>query len=114
MVAVERLTPLVLPECNPRTQPFEIIRLRMPAEGKHFHRQGMPGAEVGREFALVHHDDFPATDLGKDLLPEQRPSPALDQVELGIYFVGAYWGYGFHEDGVQSALEVARAIREER
>jgi hypothetical protein len=32
----------------------------------------------------------------------------------GIYFVGAYWGYGFHEDGVQSALEVARAIRDER
>jgi predicted NAD/FAD-binding protein len=32
----------------------------------------------------------------------------------GIYFVGAYWGYGFHEDGVQSALEVARAIRGER
>ena len=29
----------------------------------------------------------------------------------GIYFVGAYWGYGFHEDGVQSALEVARAIQ---
>ncbi len=32
----------------------------------------------------------------------------------GIYFVGAYWGYGFHEDGVQSALEVARAIRDVR
>ncbi len=32
----------------------------------------------------------------------------------GIYFAGAYWGYGFHEDGVQSALEVARAIRSER
>lgn len=29
----------------------------------------------------------------------------------GIYFAGAYWGYGFHEDGVQSGLEVARAIR---
>ena len=27
VVAVERLTPLVLPECDPRTQPFEIIRL---------------------------------------------------------------------------------------
>lgn len=24
------------------------------------------------------------------------------------YFCGAYWGYGFHEDGVQSGIEVAR------
>ncbi len=32
----------------------------------------------------------------------------------GIYFAGAYWGYGFHEDGVQSGLEVARAIQCER
>jgi hypothetical protein len=32
----------------------------------------------------------------------------------GIYFVGAYWGYGFHEDGVQSGLEVARSIEDER
>lgn len=26
------------------------------------------------------------------------------------YFCGAYWGYGFHEDGVNSALAVARAF----
>lgn len=26
------------------------------------------------------------------------------------WFCGAYWGYGFHEDGVQSALAVCRAI----
>ena len=26
------------------------------------------------------------------------------------HFVGAYWGYGFHEDGVQSAYRVARRI----
>ncbi len=32
----------------------------------------------------------------------------------GVHFAGAYWGYGFHEDGVQSALEVARAIGEGR
>jgi hypothetical protein len=32
----------------------------------------------------------------------------------GVYFAGAYWGYGFHEDGVQSALEVSRAIGAER
>jgi predicted NAD/FAD-binding protein len=24
------------------------------------------------------------------------------------YYAGAYWGYGFHEDGVNSALAVAR------
>jgi hypothetical protein len=26
------------------------------------------------------------------------------------FFCGAYWGYGFHEDGVRSGLAVARAI----
>ncbi len=29
------------------------------------------------------------------------------------FFCGAYWGYGFHEDGVQSALRVARHFEEE-
>jgi uncharacterized protein len=28
------------------------------------------------------------------------------------YFAGAYWGWGFHEDGVNSALRVARAFSE--
>lgn len=32
------------------------------------------------------------------------------QGRRGIYYAGAYWGYGFHEDGVQSGLEVATAI----
>ena len=26
------------------------------------------------------------------------------------YFCGAYWGYGFHEDGVVSALRVAKEL----
>ncbi len=30
------------------------------------------------------------------------------------YFCGAYWGYGFHEDGVESALAVARHFDVER
>ena len=28
----------------------------------------------------------------------------------GLHFCGAYWGYGFHEDGASSGLRAARAI----
>jgi predicted NAD/FAD-binding protein len=27
-----------------------------------------------------------------------------------LHFAGAYWFYGFHEDGINSALRVARAL----
>lgn len=30
-----------------------------------------------------------------------------------VYFAGAYWGYGFHEDGVNSALQVAEHMSRE-
>jgi predicted NAD/FAD-binding protein len=36
------------------------------------------------------------------------------QGRRGISFAGAYWGYGFHEDGVQSGREVVAAIRNAR
>jgi len=36
------------------------------------------------------------------------------QGERGVFFVGAYWGYGFHEDGVQSATEVAALVAGDR
>jgi len=29
------------------------------------------------------------------------------------YFTGAYWGWGFHEDGARSAVEVSKLIREQ-
>jgi hypothetical protein len=32
------------------------------------------------------------------------------QGERATWFAGAYWGWGFHEDGVRSAVEVCTAI----
>lgn len=51
--------------------------------------------------------------------PEQTQASALAQqrkVEIqghaGTWFAGAYWGHGFHEDGLRSAYEVADAIEQ--
>ncbi len=43
-------------------------------------------------------------------LRAQRRHDEIDGV-LNTHFVGAYWGYGFHEDGVQSAIRVANRIQ---
>ncbi|MFT5289577.1 MAG: putative NAD/FAD-binding protein [Planctomycetota bacterium] len=42
----------------------------------------------------------------------QRRHGELDGVN-GVHFCGAYWRYGFHEDGVQSALASLANLREE-
>ena len=41
----------------------------------------------------------------------QQALPEL-QGEGGVWFAGAWTGYGFHEDGLASGLAVARALRE--
>jgi predicted NAD/FAD-binding protein len=64
-------------------------------------------AHVLAEFGY-HHPVFDAA-----AMRAQRRRHEI-QGTRGIYFAGAYWGYGFHEDGVQSALEVARAIERAR
>ena len=47
--------------------------------------------------------DHPVFDAGA--LAAQRRRPEI-QGTRGTFFAGAYWGYGFHEDGVRSALDV--------
>jgi len=40
----------------------------------------------------------------------QKERPRIDG-RSGTHFCGAYWGFGFHEDGVRSALDVCRRIQ---
>jgi predicted NAD/FAD-binding protein len=42
-------------------------------------------------------------------LAAQRRLEAINGCR-GTYFAGAYQGYGFHEDGVQSAIRVAERL----
>ena len=39
---------------------------------------------------------------------QQRHDELIDL--KGISYCGAYWGYGFHEDGYQSGLRVAQQL----
>jgi predicted NAD/FAD-binding protein len=47
-----------------------------------------------------HHPVF-----NSEAIAAQRERPVIDGVHR-THFCGAYWGYGFHEDGVKSALTV--------
>ncbi len=39
----------------------------------------------------------------------QRRFDEIDGID-GVHFCGAYWGYGFHEDGIASALRVCERL----
>lgn len=45
----------------------------------------------------------------RDSVRAQRRKPEI-QGQRNTWFAGAYWGYGFHEDGFRSAVEVANAL----
>lgn len=44
-----------------------------------------------------------------DAIAAQRLHAAIDG-RRGVHFAGAYWGYGFHEDGVRSAAAVCAKL----
>lgn len=51
--------------------------------------------------------DHPVFDAGA--ISAQRRLPELQGLG-GLYWAGAWWGFGFHEDGARSGLDVARLI----
>jgi len=81
--------------------------------------QGLPGARpwcltlnqpeavdptlVYQEITFRHPVYNPAS------MAAQRRHDEISGVS-GVSYAGAYWGYGFHEDGVKSAVKVARSL----
>jgi predicted NAD/FAD-binding protein len=58
-------------------------------------------AKIHREM-VYHHPVYNPESL------EARQSYQEINAKRHTYYAGAYWGYGFHEDGVVSALEVCK------
>lgn len=44
----------------------------------------------------------------RDSIVAQRQHSRISGLQYRTHYCGAYWGYGFHEDGVNSALKVAK------
>ena len=62
-----------------------------------------PDKILGR-FVYEHPIYSPAAVLS------QRRHTEISNLSNRTHFCGAYWGFGFHEDGVKSALVVAKAF----
>jgi predicted NAD/FAD-binding protein len=60
-----------------------------------------------RADCVIDHIEYAHPVFDAAAVRAQRRLGEINGVD-GTYYCGAYWRYGFHEDGVQSALEVAR------
>lgn len=79
------------------------------------HRQLLLTLNCGKavdQRTILHRQTYshPMYDAGS--LAAQRRHGELNGVRRSWY-CGAYWGYGFHEDGVRSALEVCDALKQQ-
>ncbi len=58
---------------------------------------------------VIRRIDYQHPAYGPDSIAAQRRHEEING-RRRTWFCGAYWGYGFHEDGVRSALAVARCF----
>ncbi|BBN83301.1 FAD-dependent oxidoreductase [Pseudoalteromonas sp. A25] len=67
------------------------------------HESGIEQSKILRRFTY-HHPVFNQTSIAA-----QKQKPLIDG-KNNSYFCGAYWYNGFHEDGVRSAVNVAKQL----
>jgi len=65
--------------------------------------------EEPEEGSIIRTFFYDHPEFGRDALASQKELWSL-QGQQSTWFCGAYFGYGFHEDGLQSGLAVAEAL----
>ena len=87
-----------------------------------YHMNRLQGLDTALDFFVTLNDDgaiAPSRVLARiayhhpifdaDAIAAQRRHAEIDGAG-GVHFAGAYWGYGFHEDGLQSALAACKRL----
>lgn len=95
---------------------------RHPHLAMTYHMNTLQGLQTKEDYfvTLNRAQDYPADKVIKRMMythprydfesyATQKDLPRLNG-QRGTYFCGSYYGYGFHEDGITSALNVAKAF----
>lgn len=61
---------------------------------------------------IIKHFSYSHPQYTLSSLAAQLRQTEINQQQNNTYFCGAYWGFGFHEDGVKSALGVCKEIQQ--
>jgi predicted NAD/FAD-binding protein len=93
-------------QCSTATVTYDLTRLQRAAAPRPIlltlnNTTRIDPQKVLRTF-IFHHPAYSAAAVGAQRRWREISGCAR------VHFCGAYWGYGFHEDGVKSALTVAR------
>ena len=90
------------------TMSYDLNLLQGFAGGPRYCVSVNPGAMVAPERVIAEFD-YAHPVYSVDTLEAQRRMEAMNGAR-STFFAGAYLGYGFHEDGVQSAVRVAQRL----
>jgi predicted NAD/FAD-binding protein len=63
-----------------------------------------------KESEIIKEMDYEHPNFTVENFSLQKRLPELNE-ETKIFFAGAYFGYGFHEDGVKSGLGVVNILK---